>query len=179
MVQTRAGNKPKQGVIEIPDEAFEVERILDMKENCGKTFYLIKWKNYSKNWNTWEPKENLENCPLMIKKFERQKLPKPLEGKINFDLVFVFSLFFPFCRVETSFKEDINAIPTISSQSSATVEVLGVVRTLDSFFFLSENPKTKRLSLVERNDANKNFPQAVIDFYEAHHRFVHIKNEKE
>ena len=36
------------------NEIFEVEEILDKKtETNGKIFYLIKWKNYDSNHNTW------------------------------------------------------------------------------------------------------------------------------
>jgi hypothetical protein len=36
------------------NEIFEVEEILDKKtETNGKIFYLIKWKNYDSDHNTW------------------------------------------------------------------------------------------------------------------------------
>jgi len=39
---------------------FLVEKIIDHRlTRNGKLLYLIKWKGYSSNSNTWEPKENI------------------------------------------------------------------------------------------------------------------------
>ena len=40
---------------------FEVEAILDSKEEGGQRLYLIKWKGFEKeDDNTWEPEENID-----------------------------------------------------------------------------------------------------------------------
>jgi len=55
------------------EETFEVEKILDMKEDDGVTKYLVKWVGYDKEKdNTWEPLENLD-CEDKIKLFEDKK----------------------------------------------------------------------------------------------------------
>jgi len=54
------------------EETFEVEKILDMKEEDGVTKYLVKWLGYDKEAdNTWEPLENLD-CEDKIKLFEEK-----------------------------------------------------------------------------------------------------------
>lgn len=59
------------------EETFEVEKILDMKEDNGVTKYLVKWFGYDKEEdNTWEPLENLD-CEDKIKLFEDRKETKP------------------------------------------------------------------------------------------------------
>ena len=51
--------------VELADEEgteYEVESILDFKRVSGKPHYLVKWKGYSDEENTWEPTQNLRNC---------------------------------------------------------------------------------------------------------------------
>lgn len=35
----------------------------------GQRFYLIKWKGFSDQENTWEPLQNLRNIPFDLIKF--------------------------------------------------------------------------------------------------------------
>lgn len=50
-------------------EEYIIEKIVDFKYEDGKELFLIKWKGYSHNDNTWEPIENLKNCPTVLKEF--------------------------------------------------------------------------------------------------------------
>lgn len=52
---------------------YEVESIIDRKLKDNDTWYLIKWKNWSNENNTWEPKKNLINCLDIIDKYENEK----------------------------------------------------------------------------------------------------------
>ncbi|KIW01063.1 uncharacterized protein PV09_07577 [Verruconis gallopava] len=47
------------------DLEYEVEKILDHRTRGRQHFYLIKWKGYPSEENTWEPYKNL-NCPLEL-----------------------------------------------------------------------------------------------------------------
>lgn len=45
---------------------YEVEHIEDYVEHDGDAFYLVKWKDWSSKHNSWEPRENMNNCDEMI-----------------------------------------------------------------------------------------------------------------
>lgn len=50
-------------------EEFIIEKIIKFKYENGQELFLVKWTGYSSNDNTWEPIENLDNCPGILKEF--------------------------------------------------------------------------------------------------------------
>jgi hypothetical protein len=56
-------------------EEYEVEHILDKRVRQGKTEYLVKWKGYENNENTWEPTEHLY-CPDKVQEFVNRSKKK-------------------------------------------------------------------------------------------------------
>ncbi|RZF40080.1 hypothetical protein LSTR_LSTR002483 [Laodelphax striatellus] len=53
---------------------YEVEDILDHMKVHDKTLFLVKWKNYGHESNSWECREDLTNCKLAISKYFRRAL---------------------------------------------------------------------------------------------------------
>ncbi|QRW22891.1 Transposon Tf2-7 polyprotein [Rhizoctonia solani] len=51
------------------EEEYTVERILDSKKVGQQVKYLVKWKGYGPEDNTWEPKAHLANAPEKLAKF--------------------------------------------------------------------------------------------------------------
>eukprot|EP01056_Protomagalhaensia_sp_Gyna25_P005840 Protomagalhaensia_sp_Gyna_25__5839@NODE_86_length_5385_cov_126_707258_g66_i0_p3_GENE_NODE_86_length_5385_cov_126_707258_g66_i0NODE_86_length_5385_cov_126_707258_g66_i0_p3_ORF_typecomplete_len325_score76_56Chromo/PF00385_24/1_9e15_NODE_86_length_5385_cov_126_707258_g66_i017422716 len=56
------------------DQVYIVESILDTRVMDGQEEYHVKWKGYSLNEATWEPKANIE--PTLIAKFKKSEARK-------------------------------------------------------------------------------------------------------
>lgn len=83
VVKEKEKRKANQQNGENGDEAYEVEKIVDVKtETNGKRKFLVKWKNYSSENNTWEPESNLA-CDELISEFlkTKEKVADPTKNK--------------------------------------------------------------------------------------------------
>jgi len=49
-----------------------VEQILNKRKVRGKDKYLVHWKGFTVESNTWEGRENLENAREVIEEFEKE-----------------------------------------------------------------------------------------------------------
>jgi len=61
------------------EKEYEVEEILDRQERRGKTKYLVKWKGYTAEENTWEGLENLKNAREKIEEFEKERFEEEIQ----------------------------------------------------------------------------------------------------
>ena len=53
-------------------KGYVVDRVLDIKLLQGRRFYLVKWKNFSEEENTWEPLNNLIPIATELLTFEEE-----------------------------------------------------------------------------------------------------------
>ena len=66
------GQKKEEGKpVEVEGvEEWEVKKILNKKKIRGVEKYLVWWKEFTAEEDTWERRENLKNAEELIKKFE-------------------------------------------------------------------------------------------------------------
>lgn len=64
------------------DVEYEVEEIVTHKEEEGGVIsYFVKWKNWSSDDNTWEPKENLVGSETLVEKYHQNINDKVINKK--------------------------------------------------------------------------------------------------
>ena len=108
-------------------ETFEVESILDSKQQGKKTYYLVHWKGYSHKEDTWEPEENLINCKKILDKFKKNKLEskKELESSSEIDTVRIFNVIVKNKEIEYyAMKNDVAFMITKNNISQYTKDVI-------------------------------------------------------
>ena len=73
------GDTSVQDTIELEEEEYEVEKILDWawKDDKQQMEYLIKWEGYDSAENTWEPLTNLTQCQAQLAQFHRRGQNRP------------------------------------------------------------------------------------------------------
>jgi len=69
--QVRGQKKEEGKLVEVEEvEEWEVEKILNKKKMRGVEKYLIQWKYFTAEGDTWERRENLKNAEELIEEFE-------------------------------------------------------------------------------------------------------------
>jgi len=53
------------------EEEWEVEKMINKKKIQGKEKYLVLWKRYTVEEDTWKNKENLKNMMKLVEGFKR------------------------------------------------------------------------------------------------------------
>ena len=80
---------------EVDDEdelRYEVDEILDSRRRGRSVRYLVRWKGYGPEDDTWEPPENLDTAPGALEDFVKRYPRKPnhiralVEGPVEWDI---------------------------------------------------------------------------------------------
>ena len=70
-VEGQKKEQPAPVIIE-GEEEWKVEKILNKQWIKGKDRYLVCWKGFTVESDTWEGKKNLENTKEVIEEFEKE-----------------------------------------------------------------------------------------------------------
>ena len=141
------------------EEEFSVEKVMDKRVGKnGKVEYLLKWKSYGDEDNTWEPKENLD-CPELIDEFERvygqKKSMKPGADKRK-----------SMGGGEPKTKRPAGEKPRGFDRGLDPERIIGATDSSGELMFLIKWKGSDEADLVAAREANVKCPQTVIKFYE-------------
>ena len=59
--------EPPRPIIVDEEEEYAVEEVVDSRQTSDGVEYLVKWQGYGAEENSWEPKENMEECEAVDK----------------------------------------------------------------------------------------------------------------
>jgi hypothetical protein len=160
-------------------EEFIVEKILEKRIVNGKTEYLLKWKGYGDEDNTWEPEENL-GCPELIEAFEKKwkenedkkaadkaaRKKRTSELTERDDRKENSRSNIPTKKAKTTPKEAVRAELTGFDRNLIADKIIGATDSSGELMFLMKWKDTDEADLVPARQANVKCPQVVISFYE-------------
>ena len=76
------GQKKEEGKpVEVKE--WEVEKVLNKKKMRGVEKYLIQWKSFTAEGDTWERRENLKNAEELVEEFEKGGIEVRRQEKIK------------------------------------------------------------------------------------------------
>ncbi|XP_055006121.1 chromobox protein homolog 1b isoform X1 [Boleophthalmus pectinirostris] len=138
------------------EEEYVVEKVLNRRVVKGRVEYLLKWKGFSNEDNTWEPEDNLD-CPDLIAEFlQSQKTAQ--EGKRKADGDGDDS--------KSKKKKDDTEKLRGFARGLDPERIIGATDSTGELMFLMKWKNSDEADLVPAKEANVKCPQIVISFYE-------------
>ncbi|XP_073684222.1 chromobox protein homolog 1b [Garra rufa] len=151
-------NKKKvEEVVEEEEEEYVVEKVLDRRVVKGKVEYLLKWKGFSDEDNTWEPEENLD-CPDLIAEFLQSQKTAESGGKRRAES--------GGDGKETKKRKDEPEKLRGFARGLDPERIIGATDSSGELMFLMKWKNSDEADLVPAKEANVKCPQVVISFYE-------------
>ncbi|XP_077590001.1 chromobox protein homolog 1-like [Stigmatopora nigra] len=145
------------------EEEYVVEKVLDRRIVKGKVEFLLKWKGFSNEDNTWEPEDNLD-CPDLIAEFMRkykEKEDKTKDGKRKVSGEAVG----PEERGSKRKKDESGKVRGFG-RGLQPERIIGATDSSGELMFLMKWKNSDEADLVPAKEANVSCPQVVISFYE-------------
>ena len=168
---------------------YSVEKVLDKRTRYGRVEYLLKWKGYGDEDNTWEPQAHLD-CQELIETFEQERSKKEAAEK---DVVNRRTRNGAKTSAEKTSAETTSAEKTSAEETSAEKtspgnspskpqsgtkkpkgfdqglvpdKIISATNSSGELMFLLKWKDTDTADLVPAAEANVKCPQVVIKFYE-------------
>uniref|UniRef100_A0A3B5K413 Chromobox 1 n=1 Tax=Takifugu rubripes TaxID=31033 RepID=A0A3B5K413_TAKRU len=160
-----AGAAPTAAPVEEEEEEeYVVEKVLERRLVKGRVEFLLKWKGFPNEDNTWEPEENLD-CPDLIAEFmqkHKEKEEKKKEGKRKGS------------TEATGESEERGSKKKKEEGEKARgfgrglqpERIIGATDSSGELMFLMKWKNSDEADLVPAKEANVKCPQVVISFYE-------------
>ncbi|CAF1265394.1 unnamed protein product [Rotaria magnacalcarata] len=161
-------------------EEFIVERIVSHRFRNGRKEYLLAWKGYPEEENTWEPHQNLD-CPDLIEEYENRLLQKTrymnnesstLKRKPSLDQAPVHNKRGRPPLDRSNYSKQQTSSTTRIEEASAfdrgyeAEKILGATDATGELMLLVQWKGTSEADLVPSRICNVKCPQVVIKFYE-------------
>lgn len=151
--------------VEEEEEEYTVEKVVDKRvTKNGKVEYLLKWKGYGDEDNTWEPKENLD-CEDLINEFERkykEKAQKRKDEGAKKKSTTSSSASTPSDKKKKSDDDRPRGFDRLLEPE----RIIGATDSSGELMFLIKWKGSDEADLVPAREANVKCPQTVIKFYE-------------
>ncbi|XP_059408026.1 chromobox protein homolog 1a isoform X1 [Carassius carassius] len=155
--------KKVEEVVEEEEEEYVVEKVLDRRVVKGRVEFLLKWKGFSDEDNTWEPQDNLD-CPDLIAEYMQKHKPNDKKessvkrkGESDTD------------GGEDSRpkkRKDEQDKPRGFARGLEPERIIGATDSSGELMFLMKWKNSDEADLVPAKEANVKCPQVVISFYE-------------
>ncbi|KAK5855675.1 hypothetical protein PBY51_007333 [Eleginops maclovinus] len=145
------------------EEEYVVEKVLDRRVVKGRVEFLLKWKGFSEEDNTWEPQDNLD-CPDLIAEYmqkHKEKEEKKKEGKRK-----VTSEASGDSEERVSKKKKEEEKARGFGRGLQPERIIGATDSSGELMFLMKWKNSDEADLVPAKEANVKCPQVVISFYE-------------
>lgn len=156
-----AAEAPPAEAAEEEEEEYVVEKVLDRRIHKGRVEFLLKWKGFSDEDNTWEPQDNLD-CPDLIaeymEKHHKEKEEKKKEKRKS--------------SAEdgeeraSKRKKDEGEKARGFGRGLQPERIIGATDSSGELMFLMKWKNSDEADLVPAKEANVKCPQVVISFYE-------------
>ncbi|KAM4033436.1 chromobox protein homolog 1 [Anomaloglossus baeobatrachus] len=153
-----------EDVVDEEEEEYVVEKVLDRRVVKGKVEYLLKWKGFSDDDNTWEPEENLD-CPDLIAEFlqSQKSTHDSSDGKRKADSD--TELVGEEVNKPKKKKDEVEK-PRGFARGLPPERIIGATDSSGELMFLMKWNGSDEADLVPAKEANLKCPQVVISFYE-------------
>ncbi|XP_037111626.1 chromobox protein homolog 1-like [Syngnathus acus] len=146
------------------EEEYVVEKVLDRRVMKGKVEFLLKWKGFSNEDNTWEPEDNLD-CPDLIAEFMRKYKEKEEKKKDGKRKVTGEAVGGPEDKGSKKKKEEGEKVRGFG-RGLQPERIIGATDSSGELMFLMKWKNSDEADLVPAKEANITCPQVVISFYE-------------
>lgn len=158
-----AAEAPPAEAAEEEEEEYVVEKVLDRRVHKGRVEFLLKWKGFSDEDNTWEPQDNLD-CPDLIAEY-MQKHHKEKEEKKKEKRKSAAESGDGEERASKR-KKDEGEKARGFGRGLQPERIIGATDSSGELMFLMKWKNSDEADLVPAKEANVKCPQVVISFYE-------------